>query len=104
MSRAELERAIRDHGGNLTRAAGALRVSRPTLYKHVWREGLQGLAGLSNGQGAPLPDDARRPRTVQLPEGLWLWARMHALGGRRTASDVVEQALEELRARSDSGA
>ena len=44
--RAIVQQAIRDSGGNLTRAAAILGCSRPTLYTWIYQLGLEKLAGI----------------------------------------------------------
>lgn len=103
-SKQKVEEAIRVGEGNLTRVASLLGCSRPTLYAWVYQHGLERVAGIDLTRDAAaakpvLPDQARYPRTMRLSEGLWRWVRVRGIETDRTASDIVEAALELLRAK-----
>jgi hypothetical protein len=103
-SRGVVEKAIRDSGGNISRAAGLLGSSRQSLYTWIYQYDLVRLAGvvpLETAPTAPLPSDGDATRLLsvsKVPVGLHRWVRGHAVMTDRSASAVVIEALELLRA------
>jgi len=101
--KAELEQAIRDAGGNLTRAASVLGVSRPSVYTWIYQYDLTKLAGVidreteqlrlkSAAEGEPVTI------TTKLPAELHRWVRIRAIEGDQTVADVFADALKLMRA------
>jgi len=114
--RAAVEAAIKDAGGNLTRAAASLHCTRASLYTWVYQFGLDKLAGIAlidaesvkvtvqpsargrprlqaMGAAAVEQEDLVQARTVRLPDSLWRLVRIEAIKLGITASDLVEQGL-----------
>jgi hypothetical protein len=58
--RAVVKKAIQDAGGNLSRAAGRLGCSRPTLYQWIYRLGLDRVAGVCQDRRAELDERERK--------------------------------------------
>ena len=99
--RAQILGALKAAKGNVTKTAEALGITRTTLYTHAQKLGLERDFGLDGEPKAPQPlppSEARCAVTVKLPEALWQWARIEAIKRDRKASDIVQQALERLRA------
>lgn len=102
--KAEVERAIRDTGGNLSAAAVRLACSRQTLYTWVYQYQLDRLAGIVTREQAlareakALGAGAPQPLTVKLAEPLHQWVRIQAIRTKGSASSVVEEAVGLLRA------
>jgi transposase-like protein len=95
--RKRLEALIIEHGGNMTKVAEAMGVSRTTLYTWTYQLGLSDLAGIRE---APLPGvtDTLTAATIRIPEELWRWVRIEAITRDVTASALVAEALKLLRA------
>lgn len=125
--RTQLEAALRAHGGNLTRLAGALGVSRPTLYKWIYQLDLASLAGVSTvyadggnytkryvnaevGERRSLSgmeqegatSDPRISTNVRIRDGVWRALRKLAIDKGTSASDLLEQAAVEFLRRSEA--
>jgi len=104
--RAEILAALEAAGGNVTRTATALGITRQTLYRHIDLLGLQREFGIRADAEDPRPPvhphdpdrDLDHPITVKVPTSLWVWTRIEALNRRTTASAIVKEALERLRA------
>lgn len=96
----EVEAAIRAEGGNLSRAAIRLGISRQTLYTYIYRFDLARLAGVDLNERRPSATPAG-PEPVQvsmkLPGDIWQWVRIFAIQTDRNASAVVAEALELYR-------
>ena len=154
--REELERLIRETGGNMTQLSGLLGACRRSAYNWVHKHGLAELVGIpdvvgvhnahdvhsvhavhtgrgvdavntgvsassvkkavhSKGAIAPIlddmsspvaheiPDHVKLPRSTRLSEGAWRWAQHVAVDRRCSASDVVETALQRMRAELEKG-
>ena len=113
-ARADVAKAIRAAGGNLSRTAAALGCTRPSLYTWCYQFGLDKLAGivprdvLLARAAARKAEEVQRPRrdgprpgmtsaTMRLPGELWRWARIAAIDHDTTAGGIVSQALELYR-------
>ena len=99
--KADVEAAIRETGGNLTRAAARLDCTRQTLYVWIYQYGLQRLAGVRTLEGmiaAPVNGSGPVPFTVRVPAALYKWAKIRAISADQTTGAVVTEALELLRA------
>ena len=102
--KSHVEAAIREAGGNLSRAAGRIGCSRTVLYTWIYQYGLDRLAGVVPLEAVrvPAPNGAGpRPVTVKLPDALYRWVRIKAIETDRTTGAVVAEALELLRAVTD---
>lgn len=95
--------AITETGGNLTRAAERLGVTRQSLYTWVYQYGLDRFVGIDAppAEGpklalVPAPEK-RVSRTVAVSPELWRWVRITALERDVSASKVVEDALVAAR-------
>lgn len=125
-TRQVLEAGLRGHGGNLTRLAGALGVSRPTLYKWIYQLDLATLAGVAtvyadggnhtrkyvNARGSEerslsgmeheaAASDPRISTNVRIRDGVWRALRKLAIDKGTSASDLLEQAAVEFLRRSE---
>ncbi len=100
--RAEILAALEAAGGNVTKTAEALKITRQTLYTHAYQLGLEKEFGLGKERRPERPstaaEDLRVSVTVKLPESLWAWTRILAIQEKRSAADVVQDALERMRA------
>lgn len=92
--------AVKAAGGNMKAAAVALGCSRGSLYTWVYQLGLADAVGveLAPPRRVPVAGDPRAQRAVSIRESTWRWARHHAIDRGCTAAEVVEDALELLRA------
>jgi transposase-like protein len=120
-ARSVLEAGLRAHGGNLTRLAGALGVSRPTLYKWIYQLDLATLAGVAvvyamNGKNTRMyvkpaesegrslsgmehdatVSDPRVSTNVRIRDGVWRALRKLAIDKGTSASELLEQAAVEF--------
>jgi hypothetical protein len=96
-TRKQLEALIVQHGGNMTKVAEALRVSRSTLYCWTYQLNLADRVGIRE---APLPEASteRTTASVRIPGELWRWVRIEAITRGTTTALIVEEALAALRA------
>jgi transposase-like protein len=94
--RKQLEALLVEHGANITRVARALGVTRPTVYTWLYQLDLADRAGV-RAMPPPAPEQ-RVSVTVKVRAELWRWARVEAVMFDCPVSDVVEEALEALRA------
>lgn len=126
-TRQALEAGIRSQAGNLTRLAGALGVSRPTLYKWIYQLDLSTVAGVATIDGAygsytrnyvkPSPmegvslsdveqsstvADPRISTNVRIRDGVWRALRKLAIDRGTSASDLLERAAVEFLKKAES--
>lgn len=121
-TRGELEAGLHAHRGNLTRLAGVLGVSRPTLYKWIYQHDLTGVAGVASvdGRGTvdgkhtknygnsrtglrpmlrgvePVETDPRITTNIRMRDGIWRALRKLAIDRNTSASDLLERAAVEF--------
>jgi transposase-like protein len=100
--------AIRATGGNVSRLASRLGVTRQTCYAWIYRLDLAAFVGVRARedmtmpeQKQPLPGDKaeRVSATVRVEGRLWRAVRIRAIEEDRTTSSIVEDAVRAYMAR-----
>jgi hypothetical protein len=103
---------IQSARGNIVRIAAVLGASWPTVYAWLDLLDISSTVGIHSQLGIPSQleaamrkaaekQDVRMQRNVTITDSRWIWARHHAIDAKKSVSEIVEEALDLLRAKTE---